>query len=801
MYDLLIRSAFVSLLLFPVSLLAQLPPNQPEQDCIFAIPLCQDTYFQSNAYSGAGENPDEINGDYSCMKIGERNSVWYRFTVQTTGSLCFTITPVDPLDDYDWALFNITNASCASIYNDPGREVSCNWTYNNGCGGVTGANGSANCPDQNEPCLNVVAGETYVLNVSNFTSSNSGYTLDFSQSLADLYDDISPNVRSMSSFCHGVTVEFDEPILCHTVDSLDFTFTGPDGPYHISDILSANCNEDGSGYSYTFDLVVSPPISQPGNYQVSLVGAVTDFCGNVANLHSQSVFMPQPPVAAMNTPDPQCQEINQFGFAYTGPSSVVNYQWSFGDGSQSTTSTPVHQYRDFGLFDVSLVIRDNNGCRDTAVTQVEVLPAPVAAFHAPPTICQGEELTFSNLSFFPGNATLSSQQWFFSDGFPSNEVNPSHVFTFEDSQWVLLEVFNNFGCRDTFSQHLLVYPQPDVDFLVEDDVCIYDTANLIYRGTIRSDIADDQIVDWYWNMGDSTVYGAITEPIHLYDTAGTYPVTLTIVSDKGCADSLVKEQIIHRPPPPIVTDPRVCFGDKVFLEAATPVVGGRTYWYHGMNDTEHFFRGIIHEVNPVVEWDTFYTEIISLRGCVSERVPVVQSYHAVGEGSISFSDSVVDFPQPIVDFGVEGSILAAEYNWDLGETTSTFEAPVHEYLHPGRYKITVNIMDIYGCLYDLERVLHIRNVPQVQVPSAFSPNGDGFNDEFYIGHQMLRDFSFRIFNRFGEEIFMADSPEFRWDGRGKKGEAIRQGVYMYHLEAIDYIGNTIKRDGAISLIR
>ena len=801
MNNLFFRSLLGWLFLFPVSLLAQLPPNQPEQDCIAAIPVCQDTYVQTNAYSGPGENPDEINGMNSCMKIGERNSVWYTFTVQMTGSLCFTIIPVDPQDDYDWALFNLTNSGCAAIYNNPSLEVACNWNYNNGCGGQTGANGSSNCPDQNEPCITVFQGQTYVLNVSNFTASNSGYTLDFSQSFADLYDDIPPEVESMSSFCHGVTVEFDEPVLCSTVDPQDFTFTGPDGPYQISAILSDNCDQNGGGYSRTFDLVVSPPIQQEAHYNVALVGGVTDFCGNPAILHAQSVWMPQPPVAQINTPGPQCQEDNQFGFEYTGPSTVLNYFWDFDDGASSTFPNPVHHYDDFGRFNVSLVIRDNNGCRDTATVPIDVLPAPVAAFDAPSAICQGDSFSLPNLSYAPGNSVILSQQWYFSDGSPTSENSPSHVFTYEDQQWVLLEVFNQHGCRDTFSQHVLVYPQPDVAFAVEEDVCIGDSAHLLYQASIRDDIADDYIVDWSWHLGDSTFLGDVLRPVHLYDTAGAFPVTLTIVSDKGCVDSLTQNQFIHQPPPPVIVDTAVCFGEPVYLEA-NPIKGGQTFWYESLESSAAFHEGAFYPVRPVVDLDTFYTEVVSQRGCISPRVPIYLRHHAIGEGEITLSDSVVDFPKPIVDFSLSGSILGDRYSWDLDDgTLSQFEAPAHEYAHPGQYEIKLSVVDIYGCVYHLERLLEVRNVPLVNIPSGFTPNGDGYNDEFFIGHQMLRDFSFRIFNRFGEEIYFAEAPDFRWDGTSKTGSQLKQGVYVYHLQAIDYVGNILRREGTITLIR
>ncbi|MCF8352465.1 MAG: hypothetical protein K9H15_14960, partial [Bacteroidales bacterium] len=89
-------------------------------DCEGAIPVCQDYYFQPNTADGEGNYPNEIQGQqqcpYNCL-WGERNSTWYRFTVQTSGMLRFTISPVDQTDDYVWAVYNLTTYDCDDIYN------------------------------------------------------------------------------------------------------------------------------------------------------------------------------------------------------------------------------------------------------------------------------------------------------------------------------------------------------------------------------------------------------------------------------------------------------------------------------------------------------------------------------------------------------------------------------------------------------------------------------------------------------------------------------------------------------------
>ncbi|MBX2870713.1 MAG: hypothetical protein KTR30_01395, partial [Saprospiraceae bacterium] len=136
------RSLLVSLfcvLFYQSYLLGQTPTVQ---DCLGAIPVCQEVYSEMNSPSGDGNFNNEINTSISCT-AGELNSIWYTFTVNEAGFLGFVITPNDANDDYDWALFNITGRQCSDIKSDPSLQVSCNAAGGPGCNGPTGANGGS----------------------------------------------------------------------------------------------------------------------------------------------------------------------------------------------------------------------------------------------------------------------------------------------------------------------------------------------------------------------------------------------------------------------------------------------------------------------------------------------------------------------------------------------------------------------------------------------------------------------------------------------------------------------------------
>jgi hypothetical protein len=270
------------LLCIPIVVQAQVPTNQ---DCMGAIPVCQNVYSQANSYVGEGNYPNEIpttgGCPGNCLMTGETNDVWYVFTVQQSGNLNFTITPNNTSDDYDWVVYNLTNASCSDIFaNAAALQVSCNFSADSG---PTGANGgtASNCQGAtgtpNNAVIPVLAGQTYVLNVSNYSASQNGYTLNFGSSTAVIFDNIPPSLHSLETIpsCGATTIEFNfsENVLCNTINASHFTLTGPGGPYVVSAITGQACALGGT-QEKTFTITVSPAITASGNYSLCIAGSV-----------------------------------------------------------------------------------------------------------------------------------------------------------------------------------------------------------------------------------------------------------------------------------------------------------------------------------------------------------------------------------------------------------------------------------------------------------------------------------------------------------------------------------------------
>ena len=90
--------------------------------------------------------------------------------------------------------------------------------------------------------------------------------------------------------------------------------------------------------------------------------------------------------------------------------------------------------------------------------------------------------------------------------------------------------------------------------------------------------------------------------------------------------------------------------------------------------------------------------------------------------------------------------------------------------------------------------------PVVDVPSAFTPNGDGKNDKVFVRGFGIAQMNFRIYNRLGQVVFESGSPSYGWDGKFK-GALQPMDVYAYTLIVQFGDGTIVNKKGDITLIR
>ena len=362
----------------PGTAISKTTSGLPEQDCNGAISVCQFIYYTAISYSGVGNN-DEIPGGSSCLLTNEKNSVWYTFSTSSSGNLAFNIAPNTLTDDYDFALYDITGSNCSGISSGAILPVRCNFS---GMSGITGLSNSGGA--NQELVLATTPGRTYVLIISNFSSTQSGYTIDFSPSTASIFDNVSPTVQSVVAPCgsNSITVNTSEQVKCNSIASngSDFTLSGTGGPYTISSATGVNCGIN----SGQVVLSISPQLNGTGPWTLGVFSGsdgntLIDGCGNP--MASSSVtFALAPALIAVSGNTAICS-----GGSTTLTASGVNtYTWSTGANSTTIAVTPTATT----IYTLSGTV-SGLGCSATITKTVTVYTNSVSASPLTQTICQG----------------------------------------------------------------------------------------------------------------------------------------------------------------------------------------------------------------------------------------------------------------------------------------------------------------------------------------------------------------------------------------------------------------------------
>lgn len=257
-----------------------------------AFPVCGTKVFTQESVATCGGLP--IPGP-ACNGVNDGghtdiNPYWYKFTCYKAGTLGFKITPKVLADDYDWQLFDITGHQPNDVYTDRSLYVCMNWS---GEGGVTGASGAGVSFDvcggfgqllfSKMPTL--IEGHEYLLLLSHFTQSQSGYDLEFTGGTADITSPGIPELKWASYYCRDNTIgiKLSKETLCKTLttDGTEFVFTSGTGGTIVS-ATGVNCS---NGFDADSILIRLKNPLPPGDYTIATRNGsdgntVLDVCGN-----------------------------------------------------------------------------------------------------------------------------------------------------------------------------------------------------------------------------------------------------------------------------------------------------------------------------------------------------------------------------------------------------------------------------------------------------------------------------------------------------------------------------------------
>ncbi len=202
---------------------------------------------------------------------------------------------------------------------------------------------------------------------------------------------------------------------------------------------------------------------------------------------------------------------------------------------------------------------------------------------------------------------------------------------------------------------------------------------------------------------------------------------------------------------------------------------------------------------------SFLVDILSLPHAIFGTVNEYPNPNPNGTYNYNNPDDV--FVNDLISFH-DSSTNTVSWFWDFNDgSTSVNQNPYHTYDPIGTYNVMMVATSPDGCLDTAYKPINV--IEGLIVPNVFTPNGDGYNDVFKIRNSNISEFTFRVFNRWGTQIYETNAPEIAWDGKTTAGSTAPAGTYFYTLKAKLASGNDIAifqdketlDKGTITLIR
>lgn len=428
----------------------------------------------------------------------------------------------------------------------------------------------------------------------------------------------------------------------------------------------------------------------------------------------------------------------------------------------------------------TVTVTDANNClKIDSVTLTDPPQLEAVASNVRDATCFGVRDAQADVTAAGGTAGYV-YQWDFNAG---TQITPVANGLGAGTYAVTVTDINNCEAVDTVT---VLEPTEVASSVIKTDVLCYGLAD----GTAEVSAAGGIPGYTYrWNSSpvQTTALAANLDP-------GVYDVTIT--DNNGCTttNSIEIEQPTALTLTFEKTDPS-CFGYDDGMAYVT-VDGGVPQYEYNWNGV----LGTDQELN--IGAGTYNVVALDANGCeITETITLVDPA-PTGIDIIPDSSNIPLGGDVQLTTIINTSANAfVSYLWEPAYALDCYdcEAPVASPLQNTVY--TVEMTDANGCKTSDTTIVEVDSKNKLYyIPNAFSPNGDGYNDVFYIYGKAITQVSFSIFNRWGEKVFESNDLNFGWDGV-YQGEFVQPSVFVYYAELYFENGDKVEEKGSITLLR
>lgn len=469
-----------------------------------------------------------------------------------------------------------------------------------------------------------IASGTYIGEYLLFPTTSSDFVLTGYLGDCSTTDSIHLEVRSLPV----VTLDID-PEVCHQDEIFGLYGGAPAGGSYFVNGASS--------------LLFNPSWSPNEAYNIRY--EFTDAFGCI-NSASSNIFIHALPNVTLSPIPPSCENDDAFSFAGGLPQGGV-YQLNSGVVTSINPSILGP-----GTYDVQYTFTDNNGCTATGEQPYTIHPTPQIDVHFD-ALCSDDAFTVSNYTSIAAGI-ITAYAWDFGVAGSSVEAEPTNIRFPEIGVYpITLEATSNHGCTNEFDSTLRVNATPIARFDGENG-CQQSELLFIDQSTIE----EGTIAATYWTAEGFT-QASPDSFLYAFAGWGNQSVTLVVVSENGCNDTLQKPFTIYPLPIANIDAPNVCLGEaSVYSSNASIPSGGiaeYTWTLESIDATQNAANASVYFGEAGVY--TAHLSLVSNLGCTRE-----------------YTDSTRVYPLPLADFMLQEESICENTSL-VGEDLSTVPAP------------------------------------------------------------------------------------------------------------------------------
>jgi gliding motility-associated-like protein len=538
-----------------------------------------------------------------------------------------------------------------------------------------------------------------------------------------------------------------------------------------------------NNFSSTNSTPTIPNVSTAAGGTYTLIASV----GNCTNITTGQIVINPIPTPNITGNSPVC--LNEMltmnatggsGVVWSGPAGFSSNSASVSIGSAAALNAGVY----------TATVTDANGCSSTANYFAVVNPLPAIAISGS-TVC-------ANQSVYLSANGGTAYAWAGPQGYTSNNSSPIIPgATTQMSGTYTVTVISSGGCVASSVTAVQVNSLPTPTAVSNSPVCVNQTITL--SATSGSTLSYTWAGPNSFSAYNQNVAIRPAQPLH----AGIY--TVTGMDNLGCIGTATVEVIVHSLPEGSVFADKTsgCIPLCVTFSCAASASVQSCLWDLGIGLTAsgNSVTRCYDRDGPYII-SAYYTD---LNGCTSTSIFTINVFpkpHA----DFNFApqrpveNSQVDFTNSSYGAGI------TNYNWSFSHqpnTVNTQQSPTMIFENPGGYLAVLIVTNDKGCTDTVMKPIIIGEDYGLYVPEAFTPNGDGINDEFFPKGYGIVTYEMSVFNRWGEKLFSTGDFAERWKGnyQGRSDDIVEDGVYIWLIKGTNVFGKSIELTGKVLLYK